>query len=143
MPKTTVSTLVEAPADDVWGLIRDFNGLGDWHPHMPPSRIEGGGPADAVGAVRIFSIGGTEIRETLLAFDEEGRSYTFSLPDGVFPLRNYRASLRVLPVTELNGSFVEWSATYDVEAAAERDMAESARGVFSAGLAALRARFAR
>jgi hypothetical protein len=30
-----------------------------------------------------------------------------------FPIRDYRATLRVTPVTDGNRAFVEWSATFD------------------------------
>ena len=31
MAKSYASTVIEAPAEDVWARIRDFNGLATWH----------------------------------------------------------------------------------------------------------------
>ena len=46
------SAVIDAPADKVWALIRDFNGLPKWHPAIGKSEIEGGLPGDRVGCVR-------------------------------------------------------------------------------------------
>ena len=32
MPQITESTMVGAPAGEVWALLRDFAAIGDWHP---------------------------------------------------------------------------------------------------------------
>ena len=44
MIKVYVSTVIDAPADQVWAQIRDFNGLPKWTPFVAESRIEGGWP---------------------------------------------------------------------------------------------------
>jgi len=36
-----------------WARVRDFNGLPNWHPAIADSRIEGGEPADKIGACAI------------------------------------------------------------------------------------------
>lgn len=49
MPQIHTSTVVGAPVGQVWVLLlRDFGAIGDWHPVLPPCRIEGG-LADRVG----------------------------------------------------------------------------------------------
>ncbi len=37
-----VSSVIDAPTDNVWVRIRDFNGLPSWHPRMVESEIEDG-----------------------------------------------------------------------------------------------------
>ncbi|WP_189914904.1 SRPBCC family protein [Kitasatospora xanthocidica] len=142
MAETKVSTVVEAPAERVWELIGSFHGLGDWHPDLPESSLGNELTGNAIGAVRVFEFDGTVLHETLLGYDEDARSYTYSFPDGTFHLDGYRATLRVTPVTELGASFVEWKATYDAEAAHRKESGDLVRGVFASGLAALRERFA-
>ena len=56
MSQVHTSTIVGAPADEVWALLRDFGAIGDWHPALPPCRIEDG-PADRVGCTRVFPHG--------------------------------------------------------------------------------------
>ncbi|MER7846579.1 SRPBCC family protein [Kitasatospora sp. NPDC096077] len=138
----TVSTVVEAPAEQVWDVIGDYHALGDWHPHLPPSTLGNELTGNAIGTVRVFEFGGIVLHETLIAYDVEARSYTYSFPDGTFHFDGYRATLRVTPVTELGASFVEWSVTYDIEAEHRKESTERVHGVFTVGLAALREQFA-
>ncbi|MGA5816615.1 SRPBCC family protein [Kitasatospora sp. NPDC094028] len=142
MAGTKVSTVVQAPADEVWALIGGFHDLGDWHPDLPASRPGNELTGNAIGAVRVFDLDGLELHENLLAYDDEQRSYTYGLPDGTFELTCYRATLRVLPVTQLGAGFVEWNATFDVEAEHRAASTALVNGVFASGLTALRARFA-
>ncbi|MER6303188.1 SRPBCC family protein [Kitasatospora sp. NPDC001539] len=136
-----VSTVVEAPAERVWELVGDFHGLGGWHPHLPVSRLGDGPAGNAIGSVRIFDLDGVELQETLVAYDEEARSYTYSFPDGTFHFDGYRATLRVAPVTELDAAFVEWGVTFDIEPEHRKESTDRVHGVFTSGLAALRERF--
>ncbi|MFE6052169.1 SRPBCC family protein [Kitasatospora sp. NPDC056446] len=142
MAETKVSTVVDTPAERLWELIGDFHRLGHWHPDLPESRPGNELTGNAIGTVRVFEFGGTVLHETLLGYNGEARSYTYSFPDGTFELLHYRATLRVTPVTQADASFVEWNATYDVEAGHRKASGDLVHGVFSAGLTALRERFA-
>ena len=42
MPTLYVSSVIDAPIENVWARIRDFNGLPSWHPRMVESEIEDG-----------------------------------------------------------------------------------------------------
>jgi hypothetical protein len=65
------SSVIDAPADRVWEVVRDFNGLPDWHPLIADSRIEGGLAADRVGCIRNFRTrDGGLIREQLLTLSD-------------------------------------------------------------------------
>ncbi|MFI6155486.1 SRPBCC family protein [Kitasatospora sp. NPDC051170] len=141
MAGTNVSTVVQAPAEQVWALIGDFHGLGTWHPGLPPSRPGNELRGNAIGSVRVFEFNGVVLRETLLAYDAERRSQTYGFPDGTFALDGYRATLSLTPVTELGASFVEWGAVFDVDAAHREESTALVHGVFTAGPAALRERF--
>ena len=48
------STVIDAPTDRVWALLRDFNGHDRWHPAVAKSAIERGQSADKLGCVRRF-----------------------------------------------------------------------------------------
>ncbi|HEV8558413.1 MAG TPA: SRPBCC family protein [Actinophytocola sp.] len=138
MPTITTSAVLDAPAEEVWALLRDFGAIGSWHPYLPPPAIENG-PADRVGAVRVFG----DHRERLVALDDVERSTRFAFEDGGgLPVRDYVSGLRVSPAAE--ASLVEWSATFDCDEADEPKVVAQVRdGVFLPGLAALKARFAR
>ena len=116
MAKAYWSTVLDAPADEVWAAIRDFNGLATWNAKgVPTSEIEAGKAGDQVGGVRSFTLAdGAHLRERLLAHSDRERSYTFDFQKHPFEgVENYVATIHVLPVTDTNQSFVEWWTTFD------------------------------
>ena len=42
MPQIVKSTIIDAPCDRVWEVLRDFNGHDRWHPAVATSAIERG-----------------------------------------------------------------------------------------------------
>ena len=67
MIKIYTSSVIDAPADEVWAYIRDFNALPKWHPAIAESRIENNLPADKVSCIRAMRLrDGGAIREQLL-----------------------------------------------------------------------------
>jgi hypothetical protein len=143
MPKAYASSVIDASADAVWSIVRDFNALPQWHPAIAGSEIEGGLAPDAVGCIRSFTLkDGTPIREKLLMLSDLDRTVVYDFQTWPFPVRNYCATLKVTPVTDGNRSFVEWWTTFDCAEADEARMVDTfANGVFQAGLDALKERF--
>lgn len=141
MPKVVRSVVVDADADTVWRLVRDFNGLPSWSPGLPASAIEDGLPPDQVGCVRRIG----EARERLVTLDDVTRSYRYTMLSGPFKVRDYLATLRVTPVHDGGAprSLVEWSNTYDCDPA-DADALATTFGdhIFGPALDALRERFA-
>ena len=115
MARSYASTVIGAPAADVWARIRDFNGLATWHSGLvSASEIEEGKAGDQVGGVRSFTLtDGTHIRERLLSHSDLDRSYTYNFEKTPFDVDNYCATIRVTPVTDGGGSFVEWWTDFD------------------------------
>jgi Polyketide cyclase / dehydrase and lipid transport len=142
VPTVTASTVVETPPDEVWRLLRDFAAIGDWHPYLPPVRVENG-PADRIGATRVFPTPQGEHRETLLALDDLDRTTTFRFDDTAgLPVRDYVATIRVLDAGDGGRALVVWSARFDCDAADEATVVVQVRdGVLRPGLAALVQRF--
>ena len=71
MPRVVRSTVLDAPVEAVWEVIRDFNGHDHWHPAVASSQIERGQPSDKVGCVRNFRLaGGENLREQLLTLSD-------------------------------------------------------------------------
>ena len=78
MVKVYTSSVINAAADRVWSVIRDFNAMPKWHPGIAESRIEGNDPADKVGCIRNFTVkDGGRIRERLLALSDFDYSCTY------------------------------------------------------------------
>jgi polyketide cyclase/dehydrase/lipid transport protein len=69
--KIFTSSVINAPMEEVWAKIRDFNALPGWHPAVADSHIENGGPSDRVGCIRNFNLkDGGNIREQLLTLSD-------------------------------------------------------------------------
>jgi NADPH2:quinone reductase len=115
------STVLDAPIDRVWEILRDFNGHESWHPAISASRLEEGATGDIVGAVRDFRlVDGSRIREQLLALSDSETSFTYCILEAPVALRNYVAMVKLRAVTMESRCFWEWSADFDAPAS-EKD----------------------
>lgn len=139
MPDVLASAVVPADPDTVWRVVRDFDGLPTWHPAISGSELEGDARTDQVGAVRRLTLGdGGIVRESLVALDDRERRLTYAILECPFPVRDYRSTIRVHPVTSTGESFVVWSVLFDCDLAdAERLSALFAGDVFGSGLSGL------
>lgn len=114
MPRIYKSSVIEAPIQRVWDYIRDFNSLPKWFPGVTDSKIESGMRSDQVGCIRDFGLeGGQRVREQLLALSDQGYSCTYKMLAGPLPVSNYMATVRLLPVTERDHTFVEYLVEFD------------------------------
>lgn len=114
MARAYASTILKAPVETVWSLVRDFNALPKWAPAIARSKIEDGLDSDVVGCVRSFyTKDGTHVRERLLALDDANYTFTYNFEKPAFPVRNYIATLRLYPVTQTDQTFAEWEASFD------------------------------
>ena len=143
MPNVFVSSVIDAPADRVWGRVRDFNGLPNWHPAIRESRIENSEDAAKVGCIRDFRLqNGDRIRERLLGLSDYDMFCTYAILESPMPLENYVATLRVTPITDGERSFVEWTAQFDCAIEEEEALVEGiGANVFQAGFDALKRHF--
>ena len=134
------SAIVEASVEDVWTILRDFNGHERWHPVVASSAIEDGLDADRIGAVRNFTLNdGGRIREQLLSLSDAAHSFSYCILEAPVALRNYVAHVRLRPVTEEGACLWEWSAAFD-PAPADRERLQSfvADDIMAAGFRAVR-----
>lgn len=140
MVKVVRSTVLNAPVEDVWAVIRDFNGHDQWHPAVATSQIERGNPSDLVGCVRRFRLeDGSELREQLLTLSDIEQSFTYCLLDTPIPLFNYVAHCRLFPVTDGDQTFWEWESRFDTPAGRSAELAEMVGdNIYGAGFQAVR-----
>ena len=94
LQKVVRSTVIDAPIERVWDVLRDFNSHDQWHDVVDRSRIEGGSPSDRVGCVRRFT-SFYESFPTPVAFDLANNGVTL-IPAGGSYIVTLGASL--LPV---------------------------------------------
>ena len=148
---------INAPADKVWGIIKNFDDL-SWLPAADGTKGDGG---NKKGATRVITLkdGGT-ITEELKKYDDKKMSYKYKIKDmsivktiqhsgkeekiPVLPVSNYAASITVK--SKGGGSEVTWKAGYyrgymnnNPPKELNEDAANSAvGGVLKAGLANLK-----
>ncbi|MFC3226328.1 zinc-binding dehydrogenase [Marinibaculum pumilum] len=139
------STIIDAPVDRVWGLLRDFNGHEDWHPAVAQSEIENGLLADQVGCVRRFRLRdadgglGQVLREQLLALSDAERSFTYCILAAPFPLNDYVATVALKPVTDGEATLWCWECEFEPPADRAAELTELvADGIYQAGFDAVR-----
>lgn len=143
MAKVYISSVMNASAGQAWGIVRDFNGLASWTPFVAESRIEQGQPADKIGCVRNFTLkDGGRIRERLLALSDYDFTMVYSILESPMGVENYIATLRLIPITDGDRCFAEWSAEFDCAPGREQELvAHIGRNVFHAAFQSLKARF--
>jgi hypothetical protein len=140
MPRIVKSTIINAPTDRVWAVLRDFNGHDRWHPAVATSAIERGYSSDKIGCVRRFKLAdGGELREQLLALSDLEQSFSYCLLDTPIPLFNYVAHVRLLPVTDGDRTFWHWECRFTTRAGEEaRLVAMVGEQIYQAGFDAVR-----
>jgi len=109
------SIIIDAPADQVWSTLRNFNNM-DWADGIVESveSVNGKGGTE-VGATRVVN---GAIRETLQSFDDDAMAFSYSIDDGPEVLASdkvtgYIGKARVASVSATDQSFVEWSSDWE------------------------------
>ena len=134
MAKIAVNEDYAATAADVWKKRADFGGLAGWMPGVEKCEVEGEG----LGATRRVALGPMTIVERLEAFDDAGRSLSYSIVEGPMPAQNYLATIRV-EETGANRCHVDWSASFDLpEGVTEAQIAPALEGAYGGALKALK-----
>ena len=135
------TTVVNAPAADVWATMRDFHDM-SWAKGVITSLdVVGETHGTKTGAGRILN---NAFHETLRTIDDEGHTLTYSIDDGPGPVAsdavdNYRGILSLYPVTDTGQTFVEWKSTYDSND--HEAVGDFCDPIYQALLAALKAHF--
>ena len=143
MPRPYASGVVSASADEVWALVRDFNGMPAWHPGIEKSSLDSGASGTEVGSVRRLTLGGGGVVvERLLTLDDLSYTFTYQILESPFAVRRYISTFRLAPITDSGQTFIEWWSEFDSEAADEDELTKTfAGGVYGGGIKALQERF--
>lgn len=134
--------LINAPVATVWGIIRGFNGLANWHPYVARSELIEGDGESSVGAIRRFEqIDGSMVTEKLLALDDLNYSMTYLLLDAPIPVKDYVASIKLQPVVKMDKTIIVWSVDYKVLPEVAVELNKKLDEVFVMGFDELNKRF--
>jgi NADPH:quinone reductase-like Zn-dependent oxidoreductase/uncharacterized protein YndB with AHSA1/START domain len=134
------STVIDAPVERVWAVLRDFNSHDQWHDIVAQSRIEAGQASSQVGCVRAFTLkDGHFIREQLLTLDDAQHKFTYCIVEATVPLERYVSTVTLKPVTDGRRTFWHWESTFASPSGRENELRDMvAKGVYEAGFENLR-----
>lgn len=136
------STVIDAPINEVWELLRDFNGHDSWHPAVASSVLDNEKRTDQIGAIRNFQLtSGERLREQLLSMSDKEHSFRYAIVESEVPLKNYVAEVSLKPVTDGNGTYWNWLSKFEAPRGQEKELAALvAEGVYENGFDAIRSR---
>lgn len=132
MATTIASVDIDASPERVWQLVGGFGSLPDWLPYIPVSEVSEGGRVR-----RLENEDGEVIVERLQAFDDERRTYSYSILEAPFPVTGYRSTLTVHETAEPGTARVEWSGSFAPDGIGDADAVTLFHGIYTQGLAAL------
>jgi len=138
---------IDAPPAKVWTVVKDFNGMPNWHPAIKDSTCEG---CNDVGANRVLTLqSGGMIKENLEKYDEEGMRFFYRITEvdpKVLPVNNYSSWL-IVEDNGNGGSKVTWKGAFyrgfpgnnPPEDMNDATAKEAIHGVYKSGLENLKA----
>ena len=106
--------VVNAPVEQVWAALRNFHDLSFAPKVITSLEPVGDAAGDQLGAKRVLN---GAFYETLQSLNDVDRVVKYSIDDGPEAVSRDRVSgyigvVRVFAVTDGNGTFVEWSSTW-------------------------------
>lgn len=109
--KVKEEVTINATSAKVWERVSNFNDLGAWHPAVKTTEIIAG-ENNKVGAERLLTLqdGGT-IKERLLAYNANAKTFSYSIIEGVLPVSNYESKVTVKPMGK-DKSVVVWEGSF-------------------------------
>lgn len=136
------TSIIGAPIEQVWAAISDFHNM-DYAAGVVTSVDKIGDIAGCeTGAKRVLN---GVFHETLQLVDADDYGFTYSIDDGPGPVskdavQNYIGAVHLLPVTDENTTFIEWTSSY--ESADDKSVGELCNPIYRALLGALKKHFA-
>lgn len=135
MATASASLNLPVSADKVWQLVGGFLSLPDWLPFIVSSE-----PAEGGRIRKLKSEDGAAITERLETFDNQARTYSYSITEGPFPVTDYRATLQVSAVGD-NQAHVTWSGSFTPNGISDAEASALFQGIYEGGLEALKGNF--
>ena len=132
MHTVTVSTHLLATPEQVWSMIGDPGTISSWHPAVAESSLDD-------GRRQCTLADGAEIDEQVDDIDAAARSYSYRILASPLPVEDYRSTIQVVDTD--GGCCVEWSARFEIPEAPAEEVVGAIKGIYDAGMAALRESF--
>ncbi len=134
MAQVNMKTAIEASADTIWQIVRDYGGNGRYVAAISGIVVEGQG----VGAIRTITLqDGAELVERLDIFDDDARTLTYSIVKSPLPLADYVATMTVRELAPSRCE-LQWSSTFEPDGAPEAEAKAIVEGIYGMGFEGLK-----
>lgn len=127
-----------APAA-VWSAIGAFCAIKDWLPPVGMCIEDGKTPSTRT---LVTKDGKAAFVEKQTARNDAEHSYSYTFLSSPLPVTNYSSTIKVTAKGE-GSSMITWTGTYTPDSGKEKDASEALNGVYEAGLATIKAMFAK
>ena len=142
--KLIESVDINKPVEQVWAIVKDFDGLAKWLPIISSSQATKGNEVGSLRTLVLKAAGEPKLEEELLSYDAAAHTYHYEMKDHdvkILPVQNYTSWLTVKDDGK-GGSHVEWKGAYyrgdqrnDPPPELNDDAANAAvKGIYRAGL---------
>ncbi len=109
MSQARIVRSIDAPAQEVWETLRDFDGVDEYLPSVASCAVEGSG----IGARRVCTLqDGSRVFERLVTIDEQKRTLRYSVTQSQLPFESYLGTITVRDLGERKCR-IDWSSTFD------------------------------
>lgn len=114
MPKIYVSTVIDAPIEEVWRVVRDFRRVAEYHSPIKTIEFPGDLPGDQMGCVR-SAVNTLDMRvvERLVALSDQDHSGSYQLLEVDIPVANFFGHFQLFRLTDGGGTFITWRSEFD------------------------------
>ena len=123
----------------VWSVIGPFCAIKDWLPPVGTCTEKEGLPPERT---LVTKDGKATFVETLTARSDVEHSYSYAFKSSPLPVTDYTSTIKVQAKTP-GVSTVTWSSTYVPDPGKEQDAQKALTGIYDAGLATIKAKFAK
>lgn len=110
--KVYCASRLNAPLARSWAAVRDFAGMGDWHPDIHNMTMLDGARSDKIGGIRDFLFGDGHLHEKLTYLSDRETAFRYKIMRSPMPWLNYHAGLKLYPVTADETTLAVWTADW-------------------------------
>jgi uncharacterized protein YndB with AHSA1/START domain len=114
--KVFCSSILHASIDRVWAEMRNFAGMGGWHPEIADMHMLDGARSDKVSGVREFRLGEGKLHEQLTLMSDLDHAFRYKISESPMPWMNYHSGVQLHPVTASGHCFAVWTADWTASA---------------------------
>ncbi len=123
---------VKATPAATWAAIGDFCGIKDWHPVIVGCEIK----MDGADKVRTLTAkDGAQFVEKQVAWDDAGKSYTYTILTSPLPITGYKSTIGVSGSGD--DATITWTGSF-TENAADNGADKVVTSIYQAGLGGLK-----